>query len=968
MKPTRRTVLAAGGLTAVAEALGISPQAAAGNAGPAASASIATTPIQTTLDTTVALGPDIGRGYRRLVAAPGELHLLRTDMAQVGLPLADRPLIAFAQMTDLHVVDDQSPLRVEFLDEYADYGPPHLHSYPFDSAYRPNESLSTHVVDAMCRAIARTKVGPRTGLPLALTLVTGDSIDNCQYNETRWYMDLLDGNRVKPDSGDQVTPATGSAADSSVTAGVFSHDPKYWMPEFPQFGGKHYTAGFPSIQNFSLNARAAFDAHGLGMPWYAAYGNHEANVQGNVSIDFGWWDPLKRIAIGGKKPYLDAHHSLPDEMPDASWGQLDELLDAGGALATGMAHVNITPDPARRLLSRTEFIQEHFKTTGTPYGHGFTLGSSKAYYAVPSGPDDLFQFICLDTTAAMGADGCLDREQFAWLEGRLKANSSRYELADGSTVTYPTLVNQPGVKDKMFVIFCHHTLGSMDNTNSAAPYGGDDLKRLLLRFPNVIMLVNGHTHRNGIGALRRRDLPTSSNFPTGGFWEINTASHIDWPIQSRIIEVAEGNGMLSIFTTMVDIDAPLDYRGDLDDPASLASLARELAANDPQEIRGRGYDKRRGEHQDRNTWLLLPAPFPLPVHSPRLALAEASDGRKAVFGLDVAGRVFVDQQPFPSFWGTDWVQHDGAMRAMAAEANLDGRLEAFGLDSVGRIWRKKQLTVGGQWPRWSAFDGILSTVALARNTDGRLELFGTNEAGCVFQRKQLTAGGSWSGWVQLDKFMRTIAAETNADGRLEIFALDRNGRIWHAWQTSPGGQLSIWVQLQGQLSSLAVGPGVDGNLTMVGSDHRGRVWRTRQTAPGASTWTPFVQFDPFPGGFVTTVAADQDNVFAMSSGGQVFRSWPRFDGGWSPWEEFWTMSTKSVLVPDLRGKSLSTATNVLQSAPGFLAVGEVAYSIDYTCSSIDKVIAQQPAPGASTAAGGNIKLWIGKKSPTGGCK
>ena len=53
-------------------------------------------------------------------------------------------------------------------------------------------------------------------------------------------------------------------------------------------------------------------------------------------------------------------------------------------------------------------------------------------------------------------------------------------------------------------------------------------------FPNVIALVDGHTHANKITPHSR---PASSQIG-GGFWEISTASHIDWPIQSRIIEIA----------------------------------------------------------------------------------------------------------------------------------------------------------------------------------------------------------------------------------------------------------------------------------------------------------------------------------------------------------------------------------------------------------------------------------------------
>jgi hypothetical protein len=104
--------------------------------------------------------------------------------------------------------------------------------------------------------------------------------------------------------------------------------------------------------------------------------------------------------------------------------------------------------------------------------------------------------------------------------------------------------------------------------------------------------------------------PAGSAVP-GGFWEVNTASHIDWPSQARILEIADNaNGTLSVFGTIVDSAGPESHGGKLDDPVALAALARELAGNDWQE-RDRPdpkVDGRRGRIEDRNVELLVPAP------------------------------------------------------------------------------------------------------------------------------------------------------------------------------------------------------------------------------------------------------------------------------------------------------------------------------------------------------------------------
>ncbi|HSV41132.1 MAG TPA: hypothetical protein VLI04_20390 [Nocardioidaceae bacterium] len=241
----------------------------------------------------------------------------------------------------------------------------------------------------------------------------------------------------------------------------------------------------------------------------------------------------------------------------------------------------MTPDPKRRLLSRKQVVEEHFASTGAPYGHGFTQENrtkGTAYYTFDKGD---VRFIVIDTVNPNGyAEGSLDQPQFDWLTAQLAAST-----------------------DKICVIASHHNIATMSNPLVLTGLDlnqrvlGDAVKTLLLANPQVVAWVNGHSHRNQIWAHTRPD--------GGGFWEINTAAHIDWPQQSRILEIVDNqDGSLSIFATVIDHSAGASFGGNLTDPISLASLARELAANDWQDRT----DSRRGLDLDRNVELLVAKP------------------------------------------------------------------------------------------------------------------------------------------------------------------------------------------------------------------------------------------------------------------------------------------------------------------------------------------------------------------------
>jgi len=219
-------------------------------------------------------------------------------------------------------------------------------------------------------------------------------------------------------------------------------------------------------------------------------------------------------------------------------------------------------------------VEEHFTTSGLPVGHGFTeenRSSGVGYYTFDQG---LVRFLVMDTVnESGGSDGSLTQSQFEWVQEQLAASG-----------------------DKLVIASSHHTSWTMDNnTPGAEPRVlGPAVVEAFLAHDNVIAWINGHTHDNRIRAHRS---------PTGGFWEINTASHIDWPQQARLIEVLDNaDGSLSIFATMVDHQAKR-RAGAYESVMQLATLSRLLSANDWQ-----FHKEGRGRRNTRNVELLVPTP------------------------------------------------------------------------------------------------------------------------------------------------------------------------------------------------------------------------------------------------------------------------------------------------------------------------------------------------------------------------
>lgn len=569
-------------------------------------------PEGTTLERTILTGRPINAGgYRHLVAGKGESHLARDDLGvKAGRHRASKrvALLALAQFTDIHILDAQSPARVEFLDRLSDgdngnavWTAAGASLDLFGASYRPQEMLTAQVADSLVAAVRKIGVGPGTGRTLDFAIATGDGIDNCQHNELRWAIDVLDGQKVRPDSGD---PSRWEGVDDQNPA---YYDVNYWHPggtppgvsAGPDLPRSQY--GFPVIPDLLDACRREFRAKGLSLPWLAAYGNHDSLLQGNLAPS----SLVDGYAVGSRKIL-----GLP-----AGFG-LTELLSAlQGNPSLFLQFVNgpsrpVTPDSRRRPLTRAEVVAEYFNTSGRPHGHGFTRANRNngtAYYTFLSGN---VRCIVLDTVNPNGdADGSLDPTQLRWLTRLLDANSQTRLRPDGTR-------ERAGGHNRLIMVFSHHTIATMGNelTGANAPAKrilGDQVQQLLLRYPNVVAWVNGHTHVNNIIPHRRPEKWKVR----GGFWEINTASHIDFPQQARIVELVDNrDGTLSLFGTIIDSDAPLRWT-QTNTPTQLASLSRELAANDWQarvpHLDADGHDGRRGARSDRNVELLVRAPFTL---------------------------------------------------------------------------------------------------------------------------------------------------------------------------------------------------------------------------------------------------------------------------------------------------------------------------------------------------------------------
>jgi metallophosphoesterase (TIGR03768 family) len=413
-------------------------------------------------------------------------------------------LLNFFTISDIHITDKESPNQLIYLQR--------LHpTLPVGASLHSGiMPYTTHVLDAAVQTVnALHKQNP-----IDFGLSMGDACNSTQYNELRWFIDVMDGKVITPSSG------------AHLGADTIDYQ-------------KPYTA-------------AGLDET---IPWYQTLGNHDHFWIGSIPVDYSLRKDLRQSYITDE--VFAAGDVLSDRRKinsrDCYMGVLDGSTPYGDLIKAGpvgnfSSAPKVVADPDRRSLLRTEWMNEFFNTSSSPVGHGFNVSDANngfaCYSFVPKSTVPI-KVIVLDDTQKEDDDsidihghGFLDEARWTWL---------KKELADGDAAGQLMII-AAHVPINVEVTAPNSQMGWWPNPQNAVTL--PNLIAELQSHPNLIMWVSGHRHLNTVKAFIS---PDPVNAPEKGFWQVETPSLRDFPQQFRTFEIyLNSDNTISIVTTDVD--------------------------------------------------------------------------------------------------------------------------------------------------------------------------------------------------------------------------------------------------------------------------------------------------------------------------------------------------------------------------------------------------------------------------------
>ncbi len=438
-------------------------------------------------------------GYGAWSYGPGLAAERRLDLMPAGYDgtaagAASR-LLRFFAITDIHIADVQSPAQAIFFG-YKGF---------LSSAYSGVMLYTHHVLDAAVRTVNAMHRDD----PIDFGISLGDTCNNTQYNELRWYIDVLDGRRIDP-------RLRGEGQGARRTAGRVPRRVRRGRPRpvDPLVPGARQPR--PLLDGVPPRRRLPpQDLRGRGDPRPRQRLRGSARP-GSRGFYMGCLD--------GRTPYGD----IFGIGPVADFAAPPKVLAA---------------DPDRRSLTKSEWMSEFFTTASSLKGHGFDAAAVDAGFACYTFEPKAgvpVRVLALDDTQRDDdpydngyGHISLDKERHDWLIRELDRGQ-----ADGV----------------LMIIAAHCPIGvekaPQPMSWSSSAFGSEeDLLAKLHTYPNLILWIAGHRHCNAVTAFPSPD----ADRPELGFWEVETSSLRDFPQQLRTFELLRGSDD-TVSILAVDVD------------------------------------------------------------------------------------------------------------------------------------------------------------------------------------------------------------------------------------------------------------------------------------------------------------------------------------------------------------------------------------------------------------------------------
>src|ERR1035437_4669694 len=416
-------------------------------------------------------------------------------------------LLSFFTMSDIHVYDKESPSQPFCaLQKFNSYESSNTPAITYTMLY------TTHILDAAIQTVNAL----HKQKPFDCGIFLGDAINNSQYNELRWYIDVIDGKFIRPSSG--------------AHAGEDTID--YQKP--------YQAAGLDKT-----------------IPWYQTKGNHEnfwfgsENVNNYLRQNYIGEDLLKMGANILVPPYSGFNES------NYYMGTVDGRTPYGDIIGAGAVSntiaIKVAADPNRHSLNLKEWMSEFFDTSSKPRGHGFTRTSIQrdfACYSFDPKANIPIRVIVLDDTQSENnhtnhGNGSLDRTRYDWLKSELDQGQSEGKLM--IIAAHVPIGVEPFGSGKLGSWGPESYMQDTDTNGSIA--ATNTLTDTLHKYPNFILWLAGHMHYNQVTPFPSLD----PNHPEQGFWQVMTPSLRDFPQQFRTFDIVRNtDNTISIIITDVD--------------------------------------------------------------------------------------------------------------------------------------------------------------------------------------------------------------------------------------------------------------------------------------------------------------------------------------------------------------------------------------------------------------------------------